>query len=209
MVNFCKLRFPCLFGLAAIVLLSGFMVETASAQENFGTVIGTVTADDTGQPLANTNFFIVGTRLGSLSNQNGSFLIRQVPPGTYEIEFSSISYATQRVEFTVAAGERVSVNAALTLDPLSLDEIVVTGYGTARKEELTGSMVAISSADLELLPTSTFQDVIQGSPGVLVTSLDGAPGAGFDIRVRGQGSITAGSEPLYVIDGIPLFNNVA
>ena len=207
MVNFCKLRFSWLFGLTAIVFLGGLMVETASAQENFGTVIGTVTAEDTGQPLANTNVFIVGTGLGSLTNQDGSFLIRQVPPGTYELEFSSISYTTLRVEFTVGAGERVSVNGALTLDPLRLDEIVVTGYGTARKDALTGSIVSISSADLELLPTTTFQDVIQGKPGVLVTSLDGAPGAGFDIRVRGQGSITAGSEPLYVIDGIPLFNN--
>ena len=102
---------------------------------------------------------------------------------------------------------RQPVNAALGLDPLMLDEIVVTGYGTARKEELTGSVVQIAAQDLELLPTTTFQDVIQGSPGVLVTSRDGAPGAGFNIRVRGIGSITAGSEPLYVIDGVPLFNN--
>jgi TonB-linked SusC/RagA family outer membrane protein len=113
------------------------------------------------------------------------------------------------VEFTVAAGETQVVNGALGLDPLSLDEIVVTGYGTVRKDALTGSVVSIPSQQLELTPTTTFQDVIQGSPGVLVTSLDGAPGAGFDIRVRGQGSITAGSEPLYVIDGVPLFNNAS
>jgi TonB-linked SusC/RagA family outer membrane protein len=207
MVIFSKMRLSCLLGLAAMVCLGGFMVETASAQENFGTVIGSVTAEDTGQPLASTNVYIVGTSLGSLSNQNGSFLIRQVPPGTYQLEFSSISYATLRVEFSVAAGERVSVNGALALDPLSLDEIVVTGYGSARKDALTGSMVSISSAELELQPTATFQDVIQGSPGVLVTARDGAPGAGFNIRVRGQGSITAGAEPLYVIDGVPLFNN--
>jgi len=209
MVILSKLRILSLFSFAAIVLLGGFGSEKVSAQEQFGTVIGSVTAEDTGQPLASANVFIVGTGLGSLTNQNGSFLIRQIPPGTYSLEFSSISYSTTRIEFTVAAGGRATVNAALILDPLSLDEIVVTGYGTARKDALTGSIVSISAQDLELLPTTTFQDVIQGSPGVLVSSLDGAPGAGFDIRVRGQGSISAGSEPLYVIDGIPLFNNTS
>ncbi|NIS21137.1 MAG: TonB-dependent receptor plug domain-containing protein, partial [Thermoplasmata archaeon] len=72
---------------------------------------------------------------------------------------------------------------------------------------MTGSINTIPSQELTMLPTTTFQDVMQGTPGVLVTSLDGAPGAGFDIRVRGQGSITAGSEPLYVVDGVPLFNS--
>jgi TonB-linked SusC/RagA family outer membrane protein len=207
MVNLRQTRLPLLIGMAVAFLLGGFAVDTASAQQQFGTVVGSVTAEDTGQPLAGTNVLIVGTGLGTLTNQNGSFLIRQVPPGTYELEFSYISYATRRVTFSVAAGEQAVVNGQLILDPLSLDEIVVTGYGTARKEELTGSMVSIPSTALEVSPTTTFQDAIQGSPGVLVTSLDGAPGAGFDIRVRGQGSITAGSEPLYVIDGVPLFNN--
>ena len=203
------LRRPFLLWMAGLAVLGCILAGGASAQEQFGTVVGSVTAEDTGQPLGGTNVLVVGTGLGTLSNQNGSFLIRQIPPGTYELEFSYISYSTRRVEFTVAAGERVTVNASLAMDPLSLDEIVVTGYGTARKEELTGSMVSIPSRALEVSPTTTFQDAIQGSPGVLVTSLDGAPGAGFDIRVRGQGSITAGSEPLYVIDGVPLFNDAS
>jgi TonB-linked SusC/RagA family outer membrane protein len=207
MVNICTSRWMILFQLVAFAVLGGFSAETSYAQENFGSVVGSVTALDTGNPLGGGNVFIVGTGLGTLTNDNGAFLIERVPPGTYELEFSYVSYSTQRIPFTVAAGQRATVNAQLALDPLMLDEIVVTGYGTARKEELTGSMVAIPAADLEMLPTTTFQDVIQGSPGVLVSSLDGAPGAGFDIRVRGQGSITAGAEPLYVIDGVPLFNN--
>ncbi len=207
MVNLRTWRLSVMLAFAAAALMVGVGVGTASAQEQFGTVVGNVIAQDTGQPLAGTNVMVVGTRLGTLANQNGSFLIRQVPPGTYELEFSFLSYSTQRISFTVAAGERAMVNAEMVLDPLSLDEIVVTGYGTSRKEELTGSMVAVAAEELELLNTTTFQDVLQGSPGVLVTSLDGAPGAGFDIRVRGQGSITAGSEPLYVVDGVPIFND--
>jgi TonB-linked SusC/RagA family outer membrane protein len=201
------MRFSKSLGIAAgLLLLGGIMAETAEAQENFGRVVGRVTAS-TGQPLAAANVLLVGTGIGSLTNRDGSFLLLRVPPGTYELQASSIGYATETVEISVAAGESVPVNLMLGVDPLSLDELVVTGYGTARKEELTGSVVSLSAADLELPTTTTFQDVIQGSPGVLVTSLDGAPGAGFDIRVRGQGSITAGADPLYVIDGVALFND--
>lgn len=207
MVSVSKFRVVFLLELAAIVCLSGIMVETISAQESFGTIVGSVTAEDTGNPLSNTNVFIVGTGLGSLSNQSGSFIIERIPPGTHQLQLSYMGYSTSTLEFTVAAGERVTLNAQLMLDPLMLDEIVVTGYGTARKEELTGSVVSIPSVKLASVSSTTFQDVIQGSPGVLVSSRDGAPGAGISIRVRGIGSITAGSEPLYVIDGVPLFND--
>jgi len=188
---------------AGLALLAA---SSADAQENFGIVIGAVTAEDTGTPLAGGNIIVVGTALGALSTENGSFIIDRVPPGTYEVEFSYIGYKTTRMDVTIAAGQRVSVNGRLGLDPLMLDEVVVTGYGTVRKEQLTGSLELITAEDLTLLPSTTFQDVIQGRPGLLVTSRDGAPGAGFNIRVRGIGSITAGSEPLYVLDGIPLFN---
>ncbi len=207
MAHSSKGRFRFLFGLVAIVSLIGITVETSSAQENFGTVIGSVNAEDTGQPLAGGTVVVIGTALGALSRDNGSFIIERVPPGTHEIEFSYLGYGSARMEVTVAAGQTVTVNGRLGIDPLLLDEVVVTGYGTVRKEELTGSVVLIDAQDLTLLPSTTFQDVIQGTPGLLVTSRDGAPGAGFNIRVRGIGSITAGSEPLYVVDGIPMFND--
>jgi len=201
-------RWTSFLGLILALLLAGTTgAEKASAQQSFGTVIGVVTDAGTGQTLANVNVLIEGTGLGGLTRPNGRFLIDRVPPGNYTLQVSSIGYTMARTDISVTAGQSTTVTVALDLDPLSLDEIVVTGYGTARKEELTGSIVSLSSMDLELPTTTTFQDVIQGSPGVLVTSLDGAPGAGFDIRVRGQGSITAGSEPLYVIDGVPLFND--
>ncbi|HSM04466.1 MAG TPA: SusC/RagA family TonB-linked outer membrane protein [Longimicrobiales bacterium] len=206
MLNVRTLMRPSVLGLAAVFAFGGLPSSTA-AQENFGSVVGAVTAEDTGQPLASATVLVEGTGLGALANSEGRFTILNIPPGTYTLQASSIGYSTSTVEFSVTAGETAVINVALGLDPLALDEIVVTGYGTARKEELTGSIVSIAAPQLELPTTTTFQDVMQGSPGVLVTSLDGAPGAGFDIRVRGQGSITAGAEPLYVVDGVPMFNN--
>ena len=151
-----------LIGLAAVVLLGlGVMVEDATAQDDFGTLVGQVTSADLGQPLANVNVLIAGTGLGSLTNQDGRFIILRVPPATYEVEVSSIGYSMSSVTVVVSAGGTANVEVQLELDPLSLDEIVVTGYGTSSKEELTGSIVSISAVDLELPTTTTFQDIIQ------------------------------------------------
>lgn len=196
-----------LLPLVAAGLLGGVASTPGYAQENLGTVLGSITAGDTGNPLRGAQVVLVGTGRGSLTNESGAYVIQRVPPGSYDLEVSYMGYKTHRVKITVAAGQSVTTSAQLLVDPLALDEIVVTGYGTARKEELTGALVSIPAPKLQLLPTPSFENVIQGSAGVLVTALDGSPGAGFDIRVRGQGSISASSEPLYVIDGVPLFNN--
>lgn len=202
----CRYGSPSILGAAALLAFT-LMSDGLAAQDDVGQVTGQVTAGDTGQPLSSSSVSIPGTGLGMLTNAEGRYLLQNVPAGTHQVEVTSLGYSTATVEITVTAGQTTVSDITLALDPLSLDEIVVTGYGTARKEELTGSLVSISASQLELPTTTTFQDVLQGSPGVLVTSLDGAPGAGFDIRVRGQGSITAGSEPLYVVDGVPMFNN--
>lgn len=193
--------------LMAAVLLTGLTFGSMAAQEDSGTVVGRVTAEDSGNPISGVSVHILGTNRGTLTNQNGTYLIQQVPPGEHEIEFTFVSYATRTMDITVQAGQQTTADIQLDRDPLNLDEILVTGYGTARKEELTGSVVAIPAQELAQIPSTSFQDVMQGSPGVLVTSRDGAPGAGFNVRVRGIGSISAGSEPLYVIDGVPLYND--
>ncbi|MEO1096199.1 MAG: TonB-dependent receptor [Bacteroidota bacterium] len=108
--------------------------------------------------------------------------------------------ATKEVE----VGSRPVVNVNMATDAKQLSEVIVVGYGTQRKEELTGSLNVIDATKLEQIPTSTFQDALQGTSGLQVVSNDGAPGAGVSVRVRGIGSITAGNEPLYVIDGIPV-----
>jgi len=164
-------------------------------------------ADDAGNPLQGANVFIHGTQYGAATNLTGMYSFRlparMVTGQEVEIRARFIGHKTASATITLSSGEIIQ-NFSLEMDPLLLDAVVVTGYGTARKEELTGSIRVIGSEKLETIPTTTFQDVIQGTPGVQVSSNDGAPGAGISIRVRGIGSITAGSEPLYVVDGVPM-----
>lgn len=114
-----------------------------------------------------------------------------------------IGYKEGSVAITLVPGT-ITQNFNLEIDVIGLQEVVTVGYGTARKEELTGSIKVIHAEQLEQVPVSSFQEVLQGNPGLQVVANDGAPGAAISVRVRGIGSINASNEPLYVIDGIPV-----
>ncbi len=191
-----------LFFLTAVLVMMPILVL---GQEGV-TVEGTVT-DDFRTPLAGANVFIKGTAYGAASNVDGKFSFT-LPAGMatgQEVQLGATFIGYRSAFATITLSPGITTQAfMLEPDVLFLEEIVTIGYGTARKEALTGSVVSISAKRLEQLPTTTFQDVIQGTPGVQVQTNDGAPGAGISIRIRGVGSITAGSEPLYVVDGIPM-----
>lgn len=168
------------------------------------TVKGMVTDMD-GNPLPGANVFIEGTQFGAATGMTGLYeFTAPARGGEVTLVARFIGYKPGSVTVRLVVGGAVTQNFELEMDPIGLKEIVVVGYGTARKEELTGSIRVVPTERLEAVPTTTFQDQIQGTPGVMVTSRDGAPGAGINIRVRGIGSITAGSEPLYVVDGVPM-----
>ena len=191
------------------VILSVLVALPAAAQQQSGTIVGTILQEGTGTPVSAASIVIVGTQIGTSAHANGSFVLNGVPVGRHEVEISSLGYSAFRTEVTVTADQPVRIDATLRVDALRLDEIVATGYGTSRKEALTGSVLSVSSEELAQLPAASFQTALQGAPGVIVTSADGTPGGGINVRVRGVGSITAGSEPLYVVDGIPLFNDAS
>lgn len=140
----------------ALAVLSCFVTEPASAQAEGGTITGRVTAEGTGQPLAGATVVVSGTGLGAVTNREGRFQVRGVPPGTHQLQFRYLGYRTHTVSVAVRSLEPTEVDAQLGVDPLSLDEVVVTGYGTARKEELTGSITAVTSEDIEQVPATTF-----------------------------------------------------
>ncbi len=177
----------------AILLLSSMAMSFAQ------TVTGTVTAD--GQPLPGATVVVKGTSTGTSTDFDGNYTINASSDNT--LVFSYVGYSTKEV----LVGNQTTINVTLDQDN-ALDEIVVIGYGTQRKSDLTGSVSSVSGEDVAILPVPRVDQALQGrAAGVQVTQTSGAPGAGTSIRVRGGNSITGSNEPLWVIDGIIVGTN--
>ena len=173
-------------------------LESKTVVQN--TVNGLVT-DVAGQPLPGVNVLIKGTTVGTQTDFDGNYVIDS--EGGTILVFSYIGMLTKEV----AIDNRSTVNVVLQEDVASLDEVVVVGYGTTTKESLTGSVGVVKSETFEQAPVSSFEQALRGSTaGLQASAVDGAPGGNTQVRIRGIGSISASSEPLYVIDGIPVQN---
>lgn len=158
---------------------------------------GTVT-DDAGEPVIGANVLVVGTTNGVITDINGNFKLQDVPDNA-KIRISFIGFITQ----VVTAGNQNNIRVILTDDSKALDEVVVIGYGTVKRRDLTGAVASVSGEKLAANPVSNVAQALQGMlPGVSVTSQDGRPGATMSIRVRGGGSITQSNEPLFIVDGV-------
>ncbi len=164
-------------------------------------VTGKVT-DETGAVLPGVSIVVKGTQLGVSTDANGLFSI-SVPDEKAVLVFSFIGYLTQEVE----VGTRTLININLSPDIEALNEVVVVGYGVVKKSDLTGSVVKIGESAVKATPIVALDRAMQGrAAGVLVTQNSARPGGGSTIRIRGTGSVNAGNEPLYVIDGFPIGN---
>ncbi|MEO6819463.1 MAG: carboxypeptidase-like regulatory domain-containing protein, partial [Ginsengibacter sp.] len=153
-------------------------------------VTGNVTSDD-GKPLSGVNIIVKGTTTGTTSDANGNFTIRMADKGGVLV-FSSIGFTQKEVK----VGSEKTITVIMSTLNKQLDEVVVIGYGTTRKSDLTGSVASIKSEDLKKTQVTTFDQALQGrAAGVQVTQLSGKPGAETSIRIRGTSSINAGNEP--------------
>jgi TonB-dependent starch-binding outer membrane protein SusC len=153
--------------------------------------------DDKGEGLPGATITLKGTARGVTTNQSGEYTI-SIPNGQAVLVVSFIGYNTQ--EFTV--GSRNTINIVLTEDLKALNEVVVIGYGTQRKKDLTGAITTINSEDFVKGNVSTPEQMVTGK----ITSNGGAPGSGSTIRIRGGSSLNASNDPLIVIDGVPVDN---
>lgn len=171
----------------------------AIPQQQGRTITGTVT-DNNGEPVIGANVVVKGTTIGTITNFDGYYSLPGVPNGA-TLSVSYIGYLTREM----AVGNQSTVNIILTEDTQALDEVVVVGYGTQRKSDVTGS-VAIATAD-ELLRTPSFS-AMQGlkgiAPGVNVFVNSGQPGGKNRVVIRGVSTINASSDPLYVVDGVAM-----
>lgn len=165
------------------------------------TITGTVVDSETKIPLPGVNV-VSGTK-GAISDFDGNYTI-QISDESGALTFSSLGYGTKEIAFN---GETV-INVALDPQSEALDEVVIVGYGTVKKSDLTGSVSSIDGAAVKELPITSVDQAIQArAPGVQVIQTSAAPGGGVSVRVRGSNSVNSGSEPLYVIDGFPIYPN--
>ncbi|MBP1839261.1 SusC/RagA family TonB-linked outer membrane protein [Formosa algae] len=181
------------------VLLALFFVPTLVLAQT--TVTGTVSENTSNLPIPGVNIIVKGTTSGTATDFDGNYAL-SVNEGDV-LEFSYIGYKSQELTY---AGQ-TTLNVKLLEDTAVLDEVVVIGYGSVKKEDLTGAVDMINSDDFNEGPVLSPQQLISGKvAGVSVTSGGGAPGEGQNIVIRGQGSLSLVGTPLYVIDGFPIDN---
>lgn len=160
------------------------------------TITGSV-KDTLGEPIIGVNVLVKGTTNGTITDFDGNYSLSNVKDEDVLV-FSYISYVSQEVKVDA----RSSIDVVLQEDSQTLDEIVVVGYGTMKKSDLTGSISSVSSERIASIGTSSVMGALQGaSAGVDITTNSTRPGAGFNIQVRGQNSLNSGN-PLYVVDGV-------
>ncbi|PID67806.1 MAG: SusC/RagA family TonB-linked outer membrane protein [Flavobacteriia bacterium] len=165
-------------------------------------VSGVVTETATGEPLPGVNIQIVGTDKGTTTDFDGNYVLDNVSQGDV-LEFTYVGFKTFQAKVTSAV-----LNVGMEEDAQALEEVVVIGYGTAKKEDLTGVAEMVSAKDFEQGAIVSTQNLITGKiAGVSVTSGSGAPGDGSSIKIRGLSSLSLTNDPLYVIDGVPLDNS--
>ncbi|MEO6070723.1 MAG: TonB-dependent receptor [Chitinophagaceae bacterium] len=176
-----------------------FLSFIASAQEKV--VTGRVT-DPAGTGLSGVSVTVKNSSQGTSTGSDGRFSL-SVPTSATTLVFSSVGFATREVSIV----GQTNVAVTMQTEAGSLNEVVVIGYGTARKKDLTGSVTAISAKDFVKGQITSPEQLIAGKvAGVQITSNGGAPGAGSTIRIRGGASLNASNDPLIVVDGVPLDN---
>ncbi|HSV11613.1 MAG TPA: carboxypeptidase-like regulatory domain-containing protein, partial [Hanamia sp.] len=183
------------------VLLFFILVAFGSHAQNV--VTGKVTDLKGGYGIQGVTVTVKGTKRATQTDVDGNFSIIASPASI--LEFTSAGYVTK----DVAVAGQSSLNVSMLISAEKLGEVVVIGYGTAKKNDLTGSISTISSKDFQQGTVTTPEQLIAGKvSGVSITSNGGAPGSGSVIRIRGGASLTASNDPLIVIDGVPLSTGV-
>ena len=188
-------------GLRALLVVALLVIPLASFSQDL-TVKGRVTDSQTGEAMIGLNVVIKGTVRGVVTDMDGNYTVTNCPPDAVLV-FSYVGY--DPVEVPVQG--RSVVDATITSSSSLLDEVVVIGYGTAARRDITGAVTSVKGKDLAKIPVTTASEAMTGKmAGVQVVTTEGSPDAEITIRVRGGGSITQDNSPLYIVDGSPVSN---
>jgi TonB-linked SusC/RagA family outer membrane protein len=184
--------------------------STAAAQAQQAGVTGRVTETGSGAPIADAQVFIVGTNLGGLTNQDGRYLLRNVPTGAQQLRVIRIGFTEMKRPIMVVAGQSTTLDLVLTKSVISLQEVVTTATGETRRVEIGNAISNIDAKKVvESTPISTVSDLLNSrAPGVSVQT-GTQTGVGSRIRIRGNNSLSLNNDPIYVIDGVRMTSNQA
>tara|TARA_R110000850_G_scaffold251527_1_gene376605 strand:- start:2590 stop:5673 length:3084 start_codon:yes stop_codon:yes gene_type:complete len=180
------------------------LLTTVAMQAQDKTVSGKVTGGDDGLPLPQVSVFLKGNPTSGVPTDfDGNYRLT-VPQSGGVLVFRYLGYITQEQ----VIGSQTTLNVIMQPEVTSLEEFVVTGYGVEKKREITGSISSLGGEKIENLPLQSFDRALQGrAAGVLVQSANGVPGGAMRVRIRGQGSLNAGNDPLYIVDGVQVNNS--
>lgn len=171
-----------------------------------GTLSGKITEAKTDKLLAGVTVRLESkaTALEKATGNDGKYLFDAVAPGSYTLTVTNVGFVKQSKEIVIADGQNQLQDFVLTEEIAQLDQVVVVGYGSLQKRDLTGSVATLDNKLIRSLPVATIdQKMIGQVAGVQVQQLSGSPGGGTSVKIRGNGSLGAGNEPLYVVDGMP------
>ncbi|RKR83553.1 iron complex outermembrane receptor protein [Mucilaginibacter gracilis] len=187
------------------LLLSAFIFIPYLLFAQSGSISGKV-VDENKQPLPGATVSVIGGTQGAATETNGEFLIKGLKAGKYTLEAKFIGYAPMQSVVTVTSGTAI-VNFNLKPDSKNLNEVVVIGYGTQSKREVSGAISTVSSKDFQTGTVTSADQLVQGKVAGLSITTNGSPGSGSTIRIRGGASLNSSNDPLIVIDGVPLSPN--
>jgi len=180
------------------VILTIFILFSSNLLAQNIQVKGKIT-DEGGTPLPGVTVIQKGTTNGTVSDMDGNYIINVSGSATLQYSFIGMATVSEKIN------NRKTINITLKKEAVALEEVVAVGYGTVRKSDLSGSVVSVSSEEIESQTVNTFEQALQGrTAGVNVTQSDFSPDGGLSIQIRGSNSMLGGTEPLYVVDGFPI-----
>jgi len=199
-------------GFTVVLLVLTLCCCTAGVfAQQTGTIVGKITDDITGEPLAGVNVYLQDTRIGAATDIEGQFTITRVPPGDYTFIATFIGFKNVERQVVVRGGQELRIDISMEVSALAMDEVIVTGLGyELKKKELTTPVSSVSSKMIEEAPVTTVDNLIQGRvPGSRVRAASGQHGTGSQIMTRGITSVAGQTTPVIYIDGVRVDNRTA
>ncbi|MFN9202849.1 MAG: SusC/RagA family TonB-linked outer membrane protein [Gemmatimonas sp.] len=203
-------RAPAPSRVASLAALAGVLMASATApavlaQGASGTVRGTVTDSATGRPVAGVQMTVAGAPARAATSEAGTYQLTGVPAGRVTVRAQRLGYAAVQRTVDLTAGSTVTLDIRLRPVAAVLSTVVATGYGSSRRATVSNAIASVDSSAFDAIPVVSVDNALQGRvPGVQVMQNSGEPGGGVSVRIRGPASLNAGSQPLYVIDGVPM-----